>query len=40
MEHNAKERERIHVSKKVNGYIRDAVRASKKKSRSWKGKTE
>lgn len=40
MERNAQERERIHNSKKVNGYIRDAVRASKKKSRSWKGKTE
>ena len=34
---NAKERERIHVSKKVNGYIRDAVRASKKSSKAWKG---
>ena len=38
LEENAKERERIHVSKKVNGYIRDSVRASKKKSRTWKGK--
>lgn len=37
LEHNAKERERIHVSKKVNGYIRDAVRASKKSSKAWKG---
>lgn len=40
MEHNAKERERIHNSKKVNGYIRDAVRASKKSSKAWKGKVQ
>lgn len=26
------------VTMKVHGYIRDAVRASKKKSRTWKGK--
>lgn len=37
VENNAKERERIHVCKKVNGYIRDAVRASKKSSKAWKG---
>lgn len=40
IEDNAKERERIHVSKKVNGYIRDAVRASKKSSKAWKGKVQ
>lgn len=37
-EENAKQREDLHNKMKVHGYIRDAVRASKKKSRTWKGK--
>ena len=32
------ERERIHKMKVADGYIHDAVKASKKSSRSWKGK--
>jgi len=32
------ERERIRHHKVTDGYIRDAVKASKKSSRSWKGK--
>ena len=32
------ERERIHQNKVTDGYIRDAVKASKKSSRAWKGK--
>lgn len=37
-EENEQQREDLHKKKKVNGYIRDAVRASKKSSRAWKGK--
>ena len=40
IEYNSIQREDIHRKKKINGYIRDAVRASKKKSRRWKGKVE
>lgn len=39
-EDNAIQREEIHRKKKINGYIRDAVRASKKSSKAWKGKVQ
>lgn len=35
---NERNREDHHRRKKVYGYIRDAVRASKKSSKAWKGK--
>lgn len=38
IEHNAKERERIHRKNKVDGYIKDAIIASKKGNKPWKGK--
>lgn len=37
VEENAKQREDPHNKMKVHGYIRDAVRASKKSSKAWKG---